>query len=182
MVQNNILKLINNLPNVKTEFYQCQFSFFSTNFVFKNLLCLLKNHYIYCFSILSYIAGIDYPENFRRFKLIYDLLSLKYNNRIRIKISADEMIPIKSISFIFIGAVWWESEAWDMFGIIFSRQKIIVRLLNDYGFLGYPLRKNFPLSGFLESKYNLFTHKIVYNKIELAQSYRLFKQSSPWEK
>ncbi len=181
-MQNNIFKIVDNLPIVKTEFYQMQYGFFSTNFVFKNLLYILKNHFMYHFKILSYITGIDYPNNFNRFKLVYDFLSLKYNNRLRVKISINEIIPVKSIGFLFLGAIWWECEVWDMFGVIFSRQKIIVRLLNDYGFCGYPLRKDFPLSGFLESRYSLFKNKIYYDKLELAQSYRLFRQNSPWEK
>lgn len=181
-MQNNIFKLVENLPTVKTEFYQIQYGFFSTNFLLKDLLCILKNHFMYYFKILTFISGLDYPENLNRFKLVYDLLSIKYNNRLRVKISVDEKIPVKSISFVFVGAVWWESEAWDMFGIVFSRQKIIIRLLTDYGFYGYPLRKDFPLSGFLESKYNLFKNKICYTKLELAQAYRLFQQNSPWEK
>lgn len=178
----SIFKIVDNLPNVKTEFYQLQYGFFSTNLLFKNLLYILKHHFIYQFKILTYICGLDYPKNFNRFKLVYDLLSIKYNNRLRFKIAIHETMPVKSITFIFLGAVWWESEVWDMFGIIFSRQKTIARLLNDYGFYGYPLRKNFPLSGFLESKYHLFKNKILYNKIELAQAYRLFRQASPWEK
>lgn len=181
-MQNNIFKLVDSLPIVKTEFYNIQYGFFSTNYFLKDLLCILKNHFIYYFKILTYIAGVDYPNNFNRFQLVYDLLSLKYNNRIRIKILVDETIPVKSASLIFSGAVWWECEAWDMFGIIFSRQKLIVRLLTDYGFYGYPLRKDFPLSGFIESKYSLFKDKISYNKLELAQCYRIFKQNSPWEK
>ena len=86
------------------------------------------------------------------------------------------------MGFWGFGVLWWENEIWDMFGVVFSRQKIMVRLLTDYGFLGYPLRKDFPLSGFVESKYNLFNDKISYTKLELAQSYRAFKQNSPWEK
>ena len=160
IVQNNIFKIVDSLPNVKTEFYQIQYGFFATNYVFNDLLYVLKNHFKYYFKVLTYISGLDYPENLNRFKLVYDFLSIKYNNRLRLKISVDETIPVKSISYIFIGSVWWECEAWDMFGIIFSRQKIIVRLLTDYGFYGYPLRKDFPLSGFLESKYNLLKDKI----------------------
>ena len=137
---------------------------------------------MYQFKILSFISGVDYPNNFHRFKLVYDFLSIKFNNRLRVKISVYETIPVKSINFLFMGSIWWESEIWDMMGIIFSRQKIIVRLLNDYGFCGYPLRKDFPLSGFLESRYSLIKNKIYYNKLELAQSYRLFRQKSPWEK
>ena len=171
-----------NLPNVKIEFYQLQYGMFTTVFFLKDLVCILKNHFIYHFKILTYISGIDYPENVNRFKLIYDFLSIKYNNRIKLKILVNETLPIKSIAFTFPGALWWENEIWDMFGVVFSRQKIMVRLLTDYGFLGYPLRKDFPLSGFVESKYNLFNDKISYTKLELAQSYRAFKQNSPWEK
>lgn len=182
-MQNNkiLFKILSIIPNVKTEFYQLQYGFYSTNFLIKNVLTIIKNHFTYCFKILSYISGIDYPKNLNRFKLVYDLLSLKFNNRIRIKIVVDEITPVRSMYSIFIGSVWWESEAWDMFGIIFSRQKVIVRLLTDYGFYGYPLRKDFPLSGFVESKYNLFKDKIAYDFLELAQSYRIFRQSSPWE-
>ena len=182
VTNNNIFKLIKNLPNVKIEFHQLQYGIFTTNFFLKDLVCILKNHFIYYFKILTYIAGVDYPNNLKRFLVVYDFLSVKFNNRIRLKILVNETLPVKSLSFLFPGALWWENEAWDMFGIIFSRQKILVRLLTDYGFLGYPLRKDFPLSGFVESKYNLFTDKISYNKLELAQSYRAFKQDSPWQK
>lgn len=180
-MQSNIFKIVDNLPNVKTEFYQLQYGFLSTNFIFKKLIYLLKNHFMYHFKILSYISGVDYPSSNNRFKLVYDFLSIKFNNRLRVKICVNETMPVKSISFLFLGAIWWECEAWDMFGIIFARQKAIVRLLTDYGFHGYPLRKDFPLSGFLESKYNLFKNKISYDKLELAQSYRLFRQKSPWQ-
>ena len=181
MIKNNILKLVENLPVVKIEFYQMQLGLFTTNYLLKDFILILKNHFIYQFKILTYISGLDYPENFKRFKLVYDFLSIKFNNRLRLKILVDETLPVNSISTLFLGASWWECEAWDMFGIIFSRQKIIVRLLTDYGFYGYPLKKDFPLSGFLESKYNLAKNKISYNNLELAQSYRVFKQNSPWE-
>lgn len=182
MTKINFFKIVEKLPTVKTEFYESQFGFFSTNFIIKDLLLILKNHFIYCFKVLTFISGLDYPENYNRFKLVYDFLSVKYNNRLRVKVLANEITPVTSITFIFACACWWESEVWDMFGVIFSRQKTIVRLLTDYGFYGYPLRKDFPLSGFLESKYDLGKDKISYNKLELAQSYRLFKQNSPWEK
>lgn len=176
-----MLKLVKNLPILKTELNKTEYIIILANYNLKNVLFMLKNHFIYCFKILNYVCGLDYPNNVNRFKLVYDFLSIKYNIRLRVKIIVNEISPVDSISFIFLNAVWWESEAWDMFGIIFSRQKIIIRLLTDYGFIGYPLRKDFPLSGFLESKYNLFKDKITYNKLELAQAYRLFKQNSPWE-
>jgi NADH dehydrogenase (ubiquinone) Fe-S protein 3 len=182
MTKNNILKLVQRTPIVKTELYQLQYGVFTTNFLLKDFILILKNHFIFQFKILTYISGLDYPENYKRFKLIYDFLSLKYNNRLRVKILIDETLPVYSINKLFKGSNWWEAEAWDMFGIIFSRQKNVVRLLTDYGFFGHPLKKDFPLSGFLESKYNLIKEKISYNKIEFAQSYRVFRQDSPWKK
>ena len=93
----------------------------------------------------------------------------------------DEITPVNSIEQIFVGATWWECEIWDMFGIFFSKQKNIFRLLTDYGFQGYPLRKDFPLTGFTESRYNLIQNRVAYENIELAQEYRVFDYMSPWE-
>jgi len=124
---------------------------------------------------------VDYPENFYRFQIVYELLSLKFNSRLRLKILVDELIPINSIEKIFSGASWWECEIWDMFGVFFLNQHNLTRLLTDYGFQGYPLRKDFPLSGFSESRYNTTKNRVVYENVELAQEYRTFECLSPWE-
>ena len=96
--------------------------------------------------MLTCISGIDYPNNSYRFQVVYELLSLKFNNRIRIKCFVNELIPVSSVEHVFLGASWWECEVWDMFGIFFLNQVNITRLLTDYGFQGFPLRKDFPTS------------------------------------
>jgi NADH:ubiquinone oxidoreductase subunit C len=173
--------IINVLPIVRFELYNRECSFLIQTNLLHNILTLLKNHFNYQFKILTCISGIDYPENLYRFQIVYELLSIKYNLRIRIKVPVDELTPMDSIENIFIGAAWWESEIWDMFGVFFFKQIPLIRLLNDYGFQGHPLRKDFPLTGFTELRYNLTKNRVVYEKIELAQEYRTFEFTSPWE-
>lgn len=147
----------------------------------EKILILIKNHFKYQFKILTCISGIDYPNNFYRFSIVYEFLSLKFNTRLRIKILVDDLIPVISIEKIFLGAAWWESEIWDMFGIFFINHSNLTRILTDYGFESFPLRKDFPLSGFTESKYNLIKNKVVYENLELSQEYRAFNFLSPWQ-
>ena len=143
-------------------------------------LKILKNHFNYQFKMLTCISCIDYLKNLNRFYLVYELLSLKYNSRVRLKILANELAKVDSIENVFLGATWWESEIWDMFGVYFN-QKNLTRLLTDYGFKGYPLRKDFPLTGFSELQYNFVKTKVTYKKIELSQEFRTFTYESPWE-
>ena len=174
--------LIYILPILRFELYKHESRFLVLTSIFNKILIILKNHFKYQFKILSCISGVDYPENLYRFKIVYELLSIKFNSRLRLKILVDELTPVNSIENIFSGASWWESEIWDMFGIFFLNQYNLTRLLTDYGFQGYPLRKDFPLSGFTESKYNSTKNRVVYENIELAQEYRTFEFISPWEK
>ena len=131
--------------------------------------------------MLSYISGSDYPENYYRFSVLYELLSIKYNSKLKMKVIVDEITPLNSIEKVFIGADWWENEVWDMFGVFFLNKANITRLLTDYGFQGYPLRKDFPLTGFTESRYNVTKNRVIYENVELAQEYRIFEYMSPWE-
>lgn len=166
---------------IKSYIFNSQNSFLiKTNFLTNNLI-ILKNNLNYQFKMLTCISGSDYPDNYYRFSVLYELLSIKYNSRLRIKAIIDEITPLNSIEKIFIGASWWENEAWDMFGIFFSNKINITRLLTDYGFQGYPLRKDFPLTGFNESRYSVTKSRVVYENIELAQEYRTFDYISPWE-
>jgi NADH:ubiquinone oxidoreductase subunit C len=169
------------LPVVRLYIYFSDFCFLVQTHLLKSILNFIKNHYKCQFKILTCISGVDYPEKLLRFSLVYELLSLKYNNRLRIKIFLDELTPMESIEKIYSGAYWWECEIWDMFGVYFLGKKQMTRLLTDYGFLGYPLRKDFPLSGFFESKYSLIKSRVIYENIELAQEYRAFDFTSPWE-
>jgi len=174
----NLIKI---LPIVRFELYNKESSFLIQTNLVNEILTIFKNHFKYQFKVLTCISGVDYPENLYRFVIVYELLSIKYNSRIRLKVLVDELIPVNSVEKIFPAATWWECEIWDMFGVFFSNQYNLTRLLTDYGFQGYPLRKDFPLSGFTESRYNSIKSRVVYENLELAQEYRTFEYISPWE-
>jgi NADH-quinone oxidoreductase subunit C len=170
------------LPIVQFNLHQGECSFLVQSNIITNILTILKNHFNYQYKVLTAISGMDCVENAYRFCILYELLSIKYNSRIRIKVLVDELTPVDSAEKVFSGARWWECEIWDMYGVFFVNQSSITRLLTDYGFQGYPLRKDFPLSGFIESRYSVIKNRVVYEKVELAQEYRLFDFVSPWEK
>ena len=178
LTNENLIKI---LPIVRFELYNKESCFLISTHLLKETLIILKNHFKYQFKILTCVSGVDYPENLYRFQIVYELLSVKFNSRIRIKVLTDELTPLNSVEKIFSAASWWECEIWDMFGVFFLNQHNLVRLLTDYGFQGYPLRKDFPLSGFTELRYNITKNRVVYENIELAQEYRTFEFISPWE-
>jgi len=133
------------------------------------------------FISLVDICGVDFPGRVKRFEVVYHLLSPTRNLRIRIKISTGETDPVPSVTEVFAGAVWYEREAYDMFGIMFSGHPDLRRLLTDYGFDGYPLRKDFPTTGYVELRYDEERGKVVYEPVKLAQEFRTFDYLSPWE-
>ena len=133
------------------------------------------------FSTLVDITGVDYPERAKRFDVVYHFLSLRLNQRIRVKISTDEDTPVPSIVDLHRGADWFEREAFDMYGIVFSGHPDMRRILTDYGFEGHPLRKDFPLTGFTEVRYDEAQKPVVYEPVSLVQEYRQFDFMSPWE-
>lgn len=133
----------------------------------------------YCFfKLLVDIFAIDYPEREQRFVLVYSLLSLKYNSRIYIKVHIDDLTFVPSIVNLYKSACWMEREIWDMNGIFFKNHPDLRRLLTDYGFEGHPLRKDFPLSGYLEMRYDDSQKRILYEPIEMSQEYRTFNFKS----
>ncbi len=140
----------------------------------------LKNHTQSQFNLLSCISGVDYLSEAQRFEVVYDLLSLRFNNRIRVKVKIFEVEPIISLTSVFISADWWEREVWDMFGVFFVDHPNLCRLLTDYGFRGHPLRKDFPLTGFVEVIYNLSKKAVVYQKVEFGQMFRSFNFNDSW--
>lgn len=142
----------------------------------------LKNHTNTQFKVLSDICVVDYINKKKRFEIIYNLLSIRFNTRLKVKILINELQPVDSIISIYRTANWSEREAWDMFGIFFTNHPDLRRILTDYGFEGHPLRKDFPLSGFLEVYYNELKKRVVYEPINLSQQYRLFEFNSPWNK
>jgi NADH-quinone oxidoreductase subunit C len=127
------------------------------------------------------ICGVDWPAREKRFDVVYHLLSPKQNQRIRIKLETDDVMLVPSISGIYPGATWFEREAYDMYGILFSGNPDLRRLLTDYGFDGHPLRKDFPLTGFVEVRYDDEKKRIVYEPVKLNQEFRNFDFLSPWE-
>ena len=133
------------------------------------------------FKKLVDICGIDYPEKPERFCIVYNLLSLAHNQRIRIKVWTTEEEPIDSVEQIFSTANWFEREIWDLFGVYFAHHPDLRRLLSDYGFEGHPLRKDFPLTGYVELRYDEELKKVVYEPVKLVQEYRNFDFLSPWE-
>ena len=146
----------------------------------KNLIYFFKNHNNCRFLQLIDICGVDYINQKDRFEVIYNFLSLKYSIRIKVKVKTSELKPIPTLSLIFNSANWLEREVWDMYGIFFSNHKDLRRILTDYGFEGYPFRKDFPQVGFIEVRYDDKQKHVIYEPVELAQEYRLFKFSSPW--
>ena len=145
-----------------------------------SVLAFLKYHTNCQYKILTDLCVIDYPANKNRFSLIYNLLSITFNSRLKVTIQINEFQQIPSISNIFINSNWYEREAWDLFGIYFLNHPDLRRILTDYGFEGHPLRKDFPLTGFIEVRYNETKKRIVYEPILLAQKYRTFNFESPW--
>jgi NADH dehydrogenase (ubiquinone) Fe-S protein 3 len=133
------------------------------------------------YKILSSITGVDYIYNKFRFEICYDLLSLTYNNRIKLKVYTDELTGVNSCEKIYSTANWYECEIWDLFGIFFKNHSNLKRILTDYGFLGNPLKKDFPLSGFIEVKYNENKKKIISEPLEFSQEYRTFNYLNPWD-
>ncbi len=133
------------------------------------------------FECLVDICGVDYPERDERFDIVYHLLSLKNNLRLRMKITTDEKTAVSSVQSVYPTAGWFEREAWDLFGIGFSDHDDLRRLLTDYNFEGHPLRKDFPLTGYVEIRYDNDQKRIVYEPVKLPQDYRSFEFTSPWE-
>ncbi len=133
------------------------------------------------FTQLSDLCGADYPEREKRFDVVYHLLSPQLNQRVRVKVETDADTPVPSAVKIFSSAGWYEREAWDMYGILFSGNPDLRRLLTDYGFEGFPLRKDFPLTGYVEVRYSEEEKRVVYEPVKLPQDFRSFDFMSPWE-
>jgi NADH-quinone oxidoreductase subunit C len=133
------------------------------------------------FEVPIDICGVDYPARKERFDVVYHLLSPRLNQRIRVKLTTDEATPVPSTVGVFPAANWFEREAYDMYGILFSGHPDLRRILTDYGFQGHPMRKDFPLTGYVEVRYDEAQKRVVYEPVELAQEFRSFDFESPWE-
>ena len=144
-----------------------------------DVLTMLRDHHHY--QQLMEIAGVDYPDRAERFEVVYHLLSVTKNHRLRIRISTDEATPVPTVTTVYPVAGWLEREVFDMYGVVFSGNADLRRILTDYGFAGHPFRKDFPLTGYVELRYSEAEKRVVYEPVSLAQDFRSFDFMSPWE-
>ncbi|TPX67103.1 hypothetical protein SpCBS45565_g04018 [Spizellomyces sp. 'palustris'] len=144
-------------------------------------MLFLRDHTACQFKQIADIAGVDYPSRSNRFEVVYNMLSLRYNTRIRVKTYATEVSPVPSVTPLFPGANWFEREAYDMYGIYFVNHPDLRRILTDYGFEGHPMRKDFPLTGYVEVRYDDERKRVIAEPLELSQHLRAFEYQSPWE-
>ena len=133
------------------------------------------------FQQLLDVCGADYPDRVERFEVVYHLLSLTRNARVRVKVSTDEVKPVDTVTGVYPSAGWFEREAYDMYGVVFAGHPDMRRLLTDYGFEGHPLRKDFPMTGYVEVRYDEEQKRVVYEPVKLTQEFRTFDFLSPWE-
>ncbi|WP_458097642.1 NADH-quinone oxidoreductase subunit C [Roseomonas sp. WA12] len=147
----------------------------------RTVMAILRADPRFAFEQLMDLCGVDWPERPERFEVVWNLLSLTHNHRIRVTTTTDEVQPIPSVTAIWPTAGWFEREAWDMYGIAFEGNVDLRRLLTDYGFQGHPLRKDFPLTGHVEVRYDAERRAVVYEPVKLTQDFRNFDFLSPWE-
>jgi NADH-quinone oxidoreductase subunit C len=145
------------------------------------LMAMLRDDPRFAFEQVMDICGVDWPERAERFDVVYNLLSVSLNQRLRVIVTTDEAAPVPSVHTLWPVATWWEREAWDLYGVVFSGQPDLRRILTDYGFEGHPLRKDFPLTGYVEVRYDEDRKAVVYDKVKLTQDFRNFDFISPWE-
>jgi len=145
------------------------------------LMTALRDDPRFAFEQLMDVCGVDWPQRAERFDVVYNLLSVSLNHRLRVIVTTDAETPVASVHEIWPVATWWEREAWDLYGITFSGQPDLRRILTDYGFEGHPMRKDFPLTGYVEVRYDEDRKAVVYEPVKLTQDFRDFDFMSPWE-
>lgn len=146
-----------------------------------NVLTFLRDDSKCEFQELVDICGADYPDRPKRFDVVYNLLSLTKNRRVRVKVMTGEDEPVPSVSAVYFSANWFERETWDLYGVFFENHPDLRRILTDYGFEGHPMRKDFPLTGYVEVRYDDEQKRVVYEPVKLTQEFRTFDFLSPWE-
>jgi NADH-quinone oxidoreductase subunit C len=146
-----------------------------------SVMMTLRDDPRFAFEQVMDICGVDWLERPERFDVVYNLLSVSLNHRLRVIVTTDEKMPVPSVHTVWPAATWWEREAWDLYGIVFSNQPDLRRILTDYGFEGHPMRKDFPLTGYVEVRYDEERKQVVYEPVKLTQDWRSFDFLSPWE-
>lgn len=144
------------------------------------ILTFLRDHTSCQYKLLVELCGADYPSRETRFEVVYELLSVSSNTRLRVKTPVDEFKGVSSVTSLYKNAIWSERETWDLYGIFFKDHRDLRRILTDYGFEGYPLRKDFPLSGFTEVRYDESSKRVIYEPLEMPQEFRSFDLQTPW--
>ncbi len=174
-------KIKTQFEEVSAEIVRGEIIISSTRDLLLSLLKFLRDDKDFLCKQLIDVAGVDYPEREERFEIVYQLLSLNHNMRVRVKVTTDEDNEVPSASGIFSVATWFEREIWDLYGVIFKGNPDLRRILTDYGFEGHPLRKDFPLTGYVEVRYDQEKKRVLYEPVKLEQEFRSFDFLSPWE-
>ena len=177
---NHILEKLG-MDVISSEFQKGEFCMVVKPSSIVSVLTFLRDDAGCSFRQLIDVCGVDYPDRPIRFDVVYNLLSLTNNTRVRVKIMTDEMTPVDSVAGVFKSAGWFEREVWDMYGIYFNNHPDLRRILTDYGFEGHPMRKDFPLTGHVELRYDEELRRVVYEPVSLVQDFRAFDFTSPWE-
>jgi len=172
--------LCNKLPIKSYHIFGEEVTFYVSSGKIPFVLFFLRNHLNSRFEVLSCISCADFPEKKDRFELSYELVSLHFNFRLRVKTYVNENNFVHSVSSLFCSANWCEREIWDLFGVFFKKHPDLRRILTDYGFEGFPLRKNFPLSGFIEIRFDENKKRVLCEPLELSQEFRSFDFENPW--
>ena len=165
----------------RTTFDRGQATLHATRTRLIELMTWLRDDADCMFRQLIDVTAVDWPQRPERFDVVYNLLSLRHNLRLRVKVPVGEMMPVSSMVEIWSGALWLEREVWDMYGIYFSGHPDLRRILTDYGFEGHPQRKDFPLTGYVEMRYDEDEKRVIYEPVKLTQAFRNFDYLSPWE-
>ena len=145
------------------------------------VLHFLRDHINTQYKVLIDLTAVDYPSRGLRFEMVYNLLTITYNARIRVKTCVSETESVNSVQSLYSSAGWWEREVWDLFGVFFSNHPDLRRILTDYGFTGHPMRKDFPLSGYVEVRYDDSEKRVITEPVEITQEFRYFDFQSPWD-
>jgi NADH dehydrogenase (ubiquinone) Fe-S protein 3 len=179
-MEKNLIELATILPIIVIQQIKNEYILICNTKNILVVLKILKAHINYQYKILTAISGVDLIGKKYRFAVVYELLSLTFNSRIRVKLFMDEISSGVSISNLYINANWWEREIWDLYGIYFENHPDLRRILTDYGFEGHPMRKDFPLSGHVEVRYDESKKRVITETVELAQEFRSFSLETPW--
>lgn len=168
------------MPTMNIHFYKSEKIISATSQNISDLLNCLKRHINSQYRTLSCLSGVDFSYSKHRFNVVYELLGFTFFSRVRVKVFINEITAISSAAKTFVNSDWMEREIWDLYGIYFSGHKDLRRILTDYGFEGFPMRKDYPLSGFVELRYDQNKKRIVVENLELAQDFRFFSFESSW--